>query len=117
MLGLLLAAVGISGVTYRGVVDRTKEFAVRLALGSEPGAVVALVLRESARDLLIGAVAGVAGGAALCGLLARTLNNVGAANVLTTAAAIVMLAAVGFSAAFVPALRVRRVQPAAVLRS
>ncbi len=38
MLGLVLAAVGISGVTYRGVVDRTKEFAVRLALGSQPGA-------------------------------------------------------------------------------
>src|SRR5207244_2315776 len=31
MLGLVLAAVGISGVTYRGVIDRTKEFAVRLA--------------------------------------------------------------------------------------
>jgi putative ABC transport system permease protein len=117
MLGLLLAAVGISGVTYRGVVDRTKEFAVRLALGSEPGAVVALVLKESARDLLAGALAGVAVGAALCGLLARSLSNVGAASVVTTAAAIAVLAVVGFAAAFLPALRVRRVQPAAVLRS
>ena len=117
MLGLLLAAVGISGVTYRGVVDRTKEFAVRMALGSKPGAVVAMVLRESGRDLLIGAVAGIAGGATLCALLARTLDNVGNASVPTTIAAIAVLAAVGFGAAFLPALRVRRVQPAAVLRS
>ena len=117
MLGLLLAAVGIAGVTYRGVIDRSKEFAVRMALGSQPGAVVAMVLRESSRDLLIGAIAGVAGGAALCALLARMLGNVADANAMTTAAAIAMLAAAGFTAALLPALRVRRVQPAAVLRS
>ena len=117
MLGLVLAAVGIAGVTYRGVIDRSKEFAVRMALGSQPGAVVAMVLRESSRDLLIGAIAGVAGGAALCALLARMLGNGADANAVTTAAAIAMLAAAGFSAALLPALRVRRVQPAAVLRS
>ena len=72
LLGLVLAAVGISGVTYRGVVDRTREFAVRLALGSEPAAVVRLVLVESMRDLAIGAVVGLAGGAALC-VVARAL--------------------------------------------
>jgi predicted permease len=117
MLGLMLAAVGISGVTYRGVVARTKEFAVRLALGSAPGAVVTLVLRESARDLAIGAVAGVAGGAALCGVLARNLENVGAANAITTAAAVGVLVIVGVIAASLPAWRVRRVAPADALRS
>ena len=84
MLGLVLAAVGISGVTYRGVVDRTREFAVRLALGSQPAAVVRLVLLESMRDLAIGAVAGLAGGIALCMLLARSLENVGAVDAITT---------------------------------
>ena len=64
MLGLVLAAVGISGVTYRSVIDRTREFAVRLALGSNPAAVVRLVLVESGRDLALGAVAGLAGGSA-----------------------------------------------------
>ena len=48
LLGLVLAAVGISGVTYRGVIDRTRDFAVRLALGSAPGGVVRLVLGETA---------------------------------------------------------------------
>ena len=117
LLGLALAAVGISGVTYRGVVNRTREFAVRMALGSEPGAVVGLVLRESARDLLIGGVVGLIGGTALCALLSRTLENVGAADAITTGGAVAVLIAVGLTAACLPALRVRRVQPAEVLRS
>jgi len=117
LLGLALAAVGISGVTYRGVVDRTKEFAVRLALGSQPHAVVRLVLIESARDLVLGAAVGLAGGAALCVLLARSLENIGAVDALTTGVAMGVIAVVGIGAAFVPALRVMRVQPAEVLRS
>jgi predicted permease len=117
MLGLLLAALGIAGVTYRSVIDRTKEFAVRLALGSEPGAVVRLVLIESIRDLSIGVVAGAAGGAAACGLLARVLENVAPVDAMTTAVAVAIIVATGTSAAFLPAVRVLRVQPAAVLRS
>jgi putative ABC transport system permease protein len=113
----MLAAIGISGVTYRGVVDRTREFAVRLALGSQPGAVVGLVLKESMRDVAIGAGAGVAGGAALCVVLARSMEHVGAVDALTTAAAVAVIAAVGVAAACLPALRVMRVHPAEVLRS
>jgi putative ABC transport system permease protein len=117
MLGLVLAAVGISGVTYRGVVDRTKEFAVRLALGSRPDAVVRLVLFESGRDLAIGTIAGLAAGAALCTLLARSLENVGAVDVMTTTVAVGLIAIVGLIAACLPAMRVLRVHPAEVLRS
>ena len=47
LLGLVLAAVGIAGVTYRSVIDRTRDFAVRLALGSAPGGVIRLVLGET----------------------------------------------------------------------
>ena len=117
MLGLVLAAVGISGVTYRGVVDRNREFAVRLALGSQPAGVVRLVLLESMRDLAIGAVAGLAGGVALSVLLARSLENVAAVNAITSGASIGLIAATGLAAAFLPALRIMRVQPAEVLRS
>jgi putative ABC transport system permease protein len=117
MLGLVLAAVGIAGVTYRGVIDRTKEFAVRLALGSRPNAVVRLVVLESARDLAIGALAGLAGGAALCALLARSLEHVGSVDVFTTTIAVGLIAIVGLAAACLPAMRVLRVHPAEVLRS
>ncbi len=116
-LGLLLAAVGISGVTYRGVIDRTREFAVRLALGSQPAAVVGLVLRQSMRDLAIGAIAGLAGGTAMCLLLARSLEHVGAVNTITTGVSIGLIAAIGIAAAFLPAMRVLRVHPSEVLRS
>jgi predicted permease len=116
MLGLVLAAIGISGVTYRSVVDRTRDFAVRLALGAAPAAVVRLVLFESTRDLAIGAVAGLAGGSALCVLLARSLENVAVANVTTTSAALAIVVSVGVAAAILPALRILRVQPAGVLR-
>jgi putative ABC transport system permease protein len=117
ILGVVLAAVGISGVAYRGVVDRARDFAVRLALGSEPAGVVRLVLAESMRDVGIGAVAGVAGGIALCALLASSLENVAAVDAMSTASAIAIIVAVGLSAAVVPALRVLRVHPAEVLRT
>ena len=99
------------------MVDRTKEFAVRLALGSQPAGGRSPGAAESTRDLVIGGVAGLAGGAALCALLARALENVGAVDALTTGASIVLILAVGMAAAFLPALRVLRVQPAEVLRS
>jgi len=117
MLGLVLAGLGIAGVTYRSVIDRTKDFAVRLALGAEPGAVIRLVLRESIHDLSIGVVAGFAAGAAACGLLARTLENVAAVDAITTTVAIAIVVSTGVAAALLPALRIMRVQPAGVLRS
>jgi predicted permease len=115
-LGLVLAAVGISGVTYRGVVNRTREFAVRLALGSDPAAVVRLVLFEAMRDLAIGSVLGFAGGAGLCVLLARAMENVGAVDAITTGASIALIAGTGLAAAFLPALRIMQVHPSDVLR-
>ncbi len=99
------------------MIDRTKDFAVRLALGAEPGAVIRLVLRESIHDLSIGVVAGLAGGAAACGLLARTLENVAPVDAITTAVAIAIVVSTGVAAALLPALRIMRVQPAGVLRS
>ena len=117
ILGVTLAAVGIAGVTYRSVIDRTREFAVRLALGAAPGAVVRLVLVESARDLTIGAAAGLAGGAALCGLAARSLANVAPVDTVTTAVTLSIIVTVGLAAALLPARRILGVDPARVLRS
>jgi putative ABC transport system permease protein len=116
LLGLVLAAVGIGGVTYRGVVDRTREFAVRLALGSNPGGIVRLVIAEAARDLAVGAAAGLAAGVALCVLLARALEHIGAVDAVSTGAAVGIIAIVGLAAAALPAMRVMRVQPSQVLR-
>ena len=78
---------------------------------------IRLVLFESIRDLSIGVVAGVVAGAAACGLLARSLENVAPVDAVTTGIALVIIVSAGVAAAFLPALRILRVQPAAVLRS
>lgn len=117
MLGLVLAALGIAGVTYRGVVDRSREIAVRMALGSGPEGVIRMVLAESMRDLVIGAVVGLAGGVAFTRLLATSMPHVGAVDAFTVSAAVAVIVGVGALAAFVPALKVRRVEPAEALRS
>ena len=116
-LGLVLAALGIAGVTYRSVIDRTREFAVRLALGSPPAAVVRLVLRESCRDLAVGVAAGVAAGIAACAVLARLLENIAAVDANVAGWAIAVIVVTALVAAWLPALRITRVRPATVLRN
>jgi putative ABC transport system permease protein len=116
MLGLLLALVGIGGVTYRSVVDRRTDFAVRLALGSSPGGVIRLVLTEAMRDIGVGVAGGVAAGVAACMVLARSLENIAQPDTETTVAAVLVIVAAGLTAAMLPALKIMRVQPAGVLR-
>lgn len=116
MLGLVLAAVGIFGVTYRSVVDRTRDFAVRLALGSGSAGVVRLVLRELVRDLTAGVVAGSVLGAVLCGALTRSLEHVAPLDVTGATLVIAIVSGVAVAAAVVPAFRMMRVDPALVLR-
>lgn len=115
-LGVALAAVGISGVTYRSVAGRTRDFAVRLALGSGPGRIIRIVLADALRDVAVGTGVGLAGGIALASLLAHAIQNVAPVDVVATAAAVAIIATVGLAAAMVPALRVRYVDPARVLR-
>jgi putative ABC transport system permease protein len=115
MLGLALAALGIYGVTYRGVVERTHEFAVRLALGGERASVIRLVVGEASRDLALGAAVGLVGGLVLTGVLQRLIANTGAMEAGTTAAAMAVLAVATLAAALIPALRILRVQPADAL--
>ena len=116
-LGLLLAALGIYGVTYRAVIERTHEFAVRLALGSERGSVLRMVLKAALRDVAAGAGAGVAAGVGLCLLLSRLVTHVSTAGLLTTVTAIAALTIAALIASLIPALRVLRVQPADALRA
>jgi putative ABC transport system permease protein len=115
-LGLGLAALGIYGVTYRGVVDRTREFAIRLALGSERQGVVRMVVAEAFEDVAAGALAGMIVGALVCTALARLVPNVAATSTASVAASVAVLMACAMAAAVIPALRVLRVDPAEALR-
>jgi len=116
VLGLLLSAIGIAGAAYRNVVDRHRDFAVRLALGAQPGEVIRMVVFESVRGLLLGAAAGIVAGAVLCGILAHFLQNVAPLDVFTGLLVTLTMLSAGALAALVPALRITGVNPAITLR-
>jgi putative ABC transport system permease protein len=116
-LGLALAALGIAGVAYRTVADRAHEFSLRLALGALPSRVLALVITESLRSVIAGAVIGAGLGWVFCVSLARWITNVEPISVVTVSMAAVLLAAVAVAAAVLPATRVLRVRPADVLKA
>jgi putative ABC transport system permease protein len=116
-LGLVLAAVGIYGITARAVAERTREFGVRVALGSDPGAVVRLVVLQALRAVAIGAAAGVLAGLWLTSLLGRVLADVIEPDVVTGGVAAAVLVGTATISALLPALRVLRIDPVEALRA
>jgi len=116
-LGLVLAAVGIDGLIARSVAERTREFGVRLALGSEPRHILRLVVGQALRWVVVGLGAGGLAGAWLGSLLGRVLANVEGPDAATAVAASALLAGVATLAAVVPAMRVLRIDPVLALRA
>jgi predicted permease len=114
--GLLLAALGLYGMTAYWVAQRRGEIGVRLALGADPAAVVRLVLTRVA--LLVGI--GVATGALLSvwavKLVAGLLYGVTPTDPVTHTVAVAVLVAVGVAAGALPAWRASRTDPAEILR-
>ena len=75
-LALLMAAIGVFGVTAYSVSQRTHELGVRMALGAKPASVLALVLRQEMGACLIGIAAGILGAFFLASLLESLLFGV-----------------------------------------
>ena len=114
-LALVLAAIGLYGVVSFGAASRTREFAVRLALGSDPGRLARLVL---ARGLRL-ATGGIVIGMLIALAIAPSVRDVSAALVgdpVTYGVTAVLLVAIALIASVVPALRVAAVNPATALR-
>jgi predicted permease len=115
-LALLMAAIGVFGVTAYAVSQRTHELGVRMALGASASSVLGLVIRQEMSACLLGIAAGVVGAAFLSSLLESLLFGVAARDTLTLAAAAVVLLAVTALACLIPAGRAARVDPATALR-
>jgi ABC-type antimicrobial peptide transport system permease subunit len=116
-LGLLLAAVGTYGVMAYAVVRRTRELAIRLALGAQPRAVVQLVLRKGIALGVLGVAAGLGAAAGLHRLVASRLSEAAASDARVYVAVSILILGVAAAATWLPARRALRVDPAHALRA
>ena len=116
-LAVLLAAVGTYGVAATEASRRTREMAIRLAVGASGGSIARLIIGGAAAGVALGAVVG--GGLALAGsrVLAPYLYGVGTTDPLAYAGVIALLSFTTVAATWIPARRATRVRLVETLRS
>ena len=117
LLALLVSAAGIYGVISYSVQKRTRELGIRAALGADGGQMVAMVMGESSRLLIMGLLLGSVGAIVAGGRLAGLLFGVRPWDPGSFFAALAVLAAVGSLAAWIPARRAVGVDPREALRA
>ena len=117
LVSVLLAAVGLFGVTFYAVGQRTREFGVRLALGATRLQALSLVLGEGLRLAALGMLLGVAGAFALARVVSFALFGVSPGDVTTFLAMALLQALIALGAALLPAYRATRVDPMVTLRA
>ena len=115
-ISLLLAAVGVYGVTAFSVARRTHEIGIRMAIGARRGQVISMVLRQELRLVVAGVAAGLAASLALTRFIAGMLYGTAPNDPLTLAAVALVLITVSAAACWIPARRATRIEPMAALR-
>jgi ABC-type antimicrobial peptide transport system permease subunit len=122
VFALVLACVGLAGVTSYSVARRRKEIGIRVALGAKKSQVLLLVLREGSALVGVGTVLGFAGAFAMSKVLSSILNqlaeamNTSVGNVALVAGAPVLLAGLAMIACYLPARRSAKIDPLTALR-
>jgi ABC-type antimicrobial peptide transport system permease subunit len=116
IVAIVLAAVGLYGVLSYGVVQRTREIGIRVALGARPLAVVRLIVLETGLMTLVGIAMGLAGGIVASRSVVALLYDVRPSDVWSIAAPLTCLLLACSSAALRPAWRAARVDPTTALR-
>jgi putative ABC transport system permease protein len=114
---LILGAIGLYGVLSYVVAQRTREIAVRMALGAEASAVRRMVVMQGGRVALIGVGVGLLIAVAVAGVLESLLFGVAALNAPTFIAMSVVMLGVALLASYVPAYRASSVDPIHALRT
>ncbi len=116
ILALILAAVGLYGVTAYTVERRTSEIGVRMALGADRPSVVRLVLRGAFLQILIGLAIGIPAAIGCAHLIASQLYQVKGWDPLVLAASVVTLSLCALVASIIPAQRAASIDPVQALR-
>jgi predicted permease len=117
LVGVLLAAIGIYGVTAYTVSRRTREIAIRTALGAQRGTLVGLVLRQAISLTAIGCAIGLVLGAVAGQVLSMLLVGVSPLDPATLGGAVVLCVVVVLAGSFVPVSRVMKIAASDALRS
>jgi putative ABC transport system permease protein len=117
LAALLLAAIGIYGVVSYGVLQRTREVGIRMALGASESSVLAMVLRQGMAPVVVGMAAGLGMAWAATRVLRSLLFQVGTADPATFVAVTAFLGCAALLACYLPARRAARSDPVAALRA
>jgi predicted permease len=115
-VALLLACVGIAGVTSFGVAQRTNEIGLRMALGANSGNVLRMILGQNLASVIAGLAAGLVAALLLLPLLQSLLFGVRPQDPLTIAAVATVVIATAAFACYLPARRATHVDPLVALR-
>jgi predicted permease len=116
-LATVLAGIGLYGVLSYMVAQRTREIGLRLALGAEPGAVRAMVMRQVGWMAGIGVPVGIVAALLIGNIAAALLFGLAPTDPRAIVVAVVLLAAAVFGASYWPARRASRVDPVVALRA
>ena len=116
-LGLLLAGIGIYGVTSYSVNRRVREIGIRVALGADVSSVRRLIVRQGVVLTLVGVAIGLAAGAAVSQLMRALLFGVSALDPVTFGGGAAIFLVVAMAASYGPAHRATRVDPVVALRA
>ena len=116
VIGAILAAIGLYGVIAYSVARRTREIGIRLAIGSTPQGVLAMVMRHGARVALAGIGLGAPLSAGCAMVIARAVYGVGVADAVAWGTAVAVILTVAALANLVPAWRASRLNPVVALR-
>jgi predicted permease len=122
LFGLVLAAIGLAGVTAYSVAQRRREIGIRMALGARKAQVLRLVLREGAALVCVGTVLGFLGAFGMAKMLSALIKvfvdvlNVGTNDPRLLVGAPLLLASLALLACYIPARRAAKIDPLKALR-
>jgi predicted permease len=117
LVALSLAALGLVGLVAYAVAERTKEIAIRIALGAQPWDVLSSIVRQFVWPVMLGLLAGAGATAALSKLLRQVLYGVSNLDPMSYAGAMGFLVGIAIIAALLPARRALRVDPMRALHT